>query len=108
MDRELVRRLPRSSIEDETEYAFLHAATRDVAYEQLPRAVQAAKHAGVATWLEEAVGERRDEMAGILAHHWVTALELSQATREERLAKASLEPAVTSLTRAGDSRSPST
>ena len=102
VDRELVRRLPRSSIEDETEYTFVHALTRDVAYEELPRAVKAAKHAGVAAWLEETVGDRRDEMAGMLAHHWVKALELSLATHEERIAKASLEPAITSLMRAGD------
>ena len=43
-----------------------------------------------------------DEMAGVLAHHWVTALELSLATRDERLAEAALEPAITSLMRAGD------
>ena len=102
VDRELVRCLPASSVEGDVQYAFRHAMTRDVAYEQLPRAARAAKHAGVAAWLEGTAGARLDEMAGVLAHHWVTALELSHATGEERLAQETLEPAIRSLMRAGD------
>jgi class 3 adenylate cyclase/tetratricopeptide (TPR) repeat protein len=102
VDRELVRRLPTSSVRDDAEFTFRHAMTRDVAYRQLPRAVRAAKHADVATWLEETAGDRRDDIAAVLAHHWVTALELSRATRQEQLAAATLEPAIASLTRAGD------
>jgi class 3 adenylate cyclase/tetratricopeptide (TPR) repeat protein len=102
VERELVRALPASTVEGDAQYVFRHAAIRDVAYGQLPRAVRAAKHAGVAGWLEDAAGERLDEVAGILAHHWVTALEHSRAARDERLAEATLEPAVRSLIRAGD------
>ena len=102
VDRELVRSLPTSSLEGDAEFTFRHALTRDVAYAQLPRAVRAAKHADVAAWIHEAVGDRRGDMASVLAHHWVTALELSRATRQERLAEATLEPAIASLMRAGD------
>ena len=100
--KELVRSLPTSSVGEDAEFTFHHAMTRDVAYAQLPRAVRAAKHADLAAWLEVTAGERRDEMAEVLAHHWVTALELSRATHGERLAEATLEPAIASLMRAGD------
>ena len=100
--RELVRCLPASSAEGDAEFTFGHAMTRDVAYQQLPRAVRAAKHADVAAWIVETVGDRRGDMASVLAHHWVTALELSRATHEDHLAEATLEPAIASLMRAGD------
>ena len=102
VERELVRALPASTVGGDAQYVFRHAVTHDVAYEQLPRAVRAAKHAGVAIWLQDAAGERLDEVSGVLAQHWVTALELSQAVRDERLAEAALAPAVRSLARAGD------
>jgi tetratricopeptide (TPR) repeat protein len=101
-DRELVRRLPVSSVSGEPEYVFHHAMVRDVAYARLPRAVRAAKHAQVAEWFEAALGHRPDELTGALAHHWVTALELSRAARDDGLAAASLGPAIRSLVRAGD------
>jgi class 3 adenylate cyclase/tetratricopeptide (TPR) repeat protein len=100
--KELVHRSPASSLEGDAEYSFGHALTRDVAYEQLPRAVRAAKHAEVAAWMEEVVEERPGALASVIAHHWVTALELSRATHQEQLAGATLEPAITSLMRAGD------
>ena len=53
-------------------------------------------------WLEAMLGDRPDEMTGALAHHWVTALELSRASHQEDLAAATLGPAVRSLMRAGD------
>ena len=63
----------------EREFAFGHALARDVAYGELPRAARARKHAAVAAWIEEKAGDRVDDLAEILAHHYATALELAQA-----------------------------
>ena len=48
LQRQLIRRLRESSMEGERELAFVHALARDVAYQQLPRAARAARHAAVA------------------------------------------------------------
>ncbi len=79
--RELVRRERRGSVEGETEYAFRHLLVRDVAYGQIPRADRAARHRAAATWIE-GLG-RPDDHAEMLAHHWVSALELSRAAGRE-------------------------
>src|SRR5439155_8293318 len=50
--KEFVRRERRSSVKDETEYAFAHALVRDVAYGQIPRAERAEKHRRAAEWIE--------------------------------------------------------
>ena len=49
-------------MEGERELAFVHALARDVAYEQLPRAARAARHAAVARWFEDSAGERAEEL----------------------------------------------
>ena len=73
-----VRRERRTSIENESEYAFAHALVRDVAYGQIPRAERAAKHRAVAEWIES-LG-RPDDHAEMLAYHWQSALELVRAS----------------------------
>ena len=50
--REFVQRERRSTVANETEYAFRHALVREVAYEQIPRAQRGDKHRRVADWLE--------------------------------------------------------
>ena len=72
-----VRRQRRSSIENESEYAFAHALVRDVAYGQIPRAERAAKHRTVAEWIES-LG-RPDDHAEMLAYHWRSALDIARA-----------------------------
>ena len=42
--KELVRRSPSSSMQDEAEYGFWHLLVRDVCYAQIPRAARAARH----------------------------------------------------------------
>src|SRR5262249_12101555 len=54
---------------------------RDVAYGQIPRARRAEKHRYAATWLES-LSERTDDFAEMLAHHYLAALELTEATGE--------------------------
>jgi class 3 adenylate cyclase/tetratricopeptide (TPR) repeat protein len=100
--KELIRPARHSSMAGESEYAFWHVLTRDVAYAQLPRAARAARHVAAATWLENKAGERAEDLAEVLAHHWATALELSRASGQVDRA-ASLEPkALRYLTLAGD------
>ncbi len=99
---DLVRRERVSSLAAESEFAFCHALIRDVAYAQLTRADRAAKHAAVARWLKATAGDRVDEVAEILAHHYATALELAKATEDAALTAELLDPTVEALKLAGD------
>ena len=75
--KEFVSRNRRSSVAGEAEYAFRHALVREVAYEQIPRTERADKHFASAEWIES-LG-RTEDHAEMLAHHYLTALELSRA-----------------------------
>jgi len=99
--KELVKVSRRSSIEGEAEYAFWHVLTRDVAYAQIPRASRAARHVAAATWIESIAPDRVDDMAELLAHHYVTALELAQAAGQTDQAAGLKAPALRFLTVAG-------
>ena len=85
-DRDFVRRRPSSSMAGETEYAFKHALTREVAYAGLPKARRARLHAAFADWLER-FGAGRDDHAALLAHHYAAAVDPEHAdlawTRDE-------------------------
>src|SRR5919201_5143670 len=72
-ERDFIRRRSGSSLPDEREYAIKHALTREVAYGGLPKAKRARLHAGFARWLERG-GERSDEHAALLAHHYAEAV----------------------------------
>ncbi len=75
--KEFVRRVRRSTVEGQTEYAFHHVLIRDVAYGAIPRARRSEKHALAAGWIES-LGRSQDH-AEMLAHHSMRALELAQA-----------------------------
>jgi class 3 adenylate cyclase/tetratricopeptide (TPR) repeat protein len=77
--KEFIRRDRRSSIAGETQYAFLHALVRDVAYGQIPRAERADKHRRAAEWLASLAGDRAEDHAEMLAHHYQEALTLAEA-----------------------------
>src|SRR3954452_18607889 len=77
--KEFIRRDRRSSIAGETQYAFLHALVRDVAYGQIPRSERAEKHRHAAEWLASLAGDRAEDHAEMLAHHYHEALSLSEA-----------------------------
>jgi class 3 adenylate cyclase len=79
--KELVQRARRSSVEGEAEYAFRHLLVREVAYGQIPRAARAGKHAAAAAWVE-GLG-RADDHAEMLASHYLSALEYTQAAGTE-------------------------
>jgi class 3 adenylate cyclase/tetratricopeptide (TPR) repeat protein len=76
--KEFVRRERRSSVEDELQFAFRHVLVRDVAYAQIPRARRAVRHEQAADWIERRV--RGEDAAELLAHHYLSALEYSQAS----------------------------
>jgi tetratricopeptide (TPR) repeat protein len=77
--KELVRHSRSSSMQAETEYGFWHALVRDVCYSQIPRASRAERHQQAAAWIEQKAGERAEDLADVLAHHHLAALELSRA-----------------------------
>jgi predicted ATPase/class 3 adenylate cyclase len=65
---------PMSTLAGQTEYIFKHALVRDVAYASLPKARRARAHAEVAAWIEKLAGDRADEFAELIAHHYLTAV----------------------------------
>ena len=73
-----------SSIEGEDELSFWHALVRDVAYQQIPRAPRAEKHMAAARWVEEIAGERAEDQAETLVHHYGEAYELAAAVGVEQ------------------------
>ena len=77
--KEFIRRDRRSSIAGETQYAFLHALVRDVAYSQIPRAEKAEKHKRAAEWIASLAGDRAEDHAEMLANHYHEALSLAEA-----------------------------
>jgi class 3 adenylate cyclase/tetratricopeptide (TPR) repeat protein len=72
-----VRRERETSIEGDTEYAFLHILVREVAYGQIPRAARAEKHRLAAQWIES-LG-RPEDHAEMLVYHYGEALSLARA-----------------------------
>jgi class 3 adenylate cyclase len=70
-----------ASLYPESEYAFKHPLTREVAYASLLRDRRHALHAAVATALEALAGEAADQRALLLAHHWEQAGRNLEAAR---------------------------
>jgi tetratricopeptide (TPR) repeat protein len=71
--RDLLRSQPRSRFRGDHEYAFKHDLIRDVAYEILPRADRRLLHGRAADWIEQAAGERVEEVLDLLSHHAIQA-----------------------------------
>jgi len=76
--RDLIRRDPVSRLRGHHQFAFKHQLIREVAYSTLPRARRRERHAAVARFLEEAVGQVGD-VAPALAHHWREAGEADRS-----------------------------
>jgi class 3 adenylate cyclase/tetratricopeptide (TPR) repeat protein len=84
--RDFIRRESGSQIQGDQEYLFKHMLIREVAYATLPRAARRERHAAVARFIESASGERIEEAAALLAHHWQEAGDVDQAVRFLQLA----------------------
>ncbi len=78
--KELVKPARLSSVAGQREYVFWHALVRDVAYGQIPRADRIHRHVAAAEWIDEMAGDRAGDHAEILAHHYLSAMELAEAT----------------------------
>ena len=76
--RELVRHSRISTLTGDSEWAFGHILVRDVAYGQIPRAHRAEMHRSSGEWIES-LG-RPDDHAEMVAHHYLSALELGAVT----------------------------
>jgi class 3 adenylate cyclase/tetratricopeptide (TPR) repeat protein len=81
--RQFVRRDRRSSVAGENEYAFWHLLVRDVAYGQIPRGLRAEKHSLAAEWIASLAADRIEDLAEMLAHHYLAALEFGQAAGQD-------------------------
>ena len=71
--KELVLPHEPSSFSDELEFSFRHNLIRDGAYDSLPKALRAEKHARVGRWAQERAGDRAEEIAELIATHYVEA-----------------------------------
>jgi predicted ATPase/class 3 adenylate cyclase len=100
--KELVRPARVSSMEGESEYSFWHLLVRDVAYGQIPRAERARRHRSAAAWIERQAGERVEDLAEVLAHHYLQALELAEAAGDTAQAEELAAPARHFLALAGE------
>jgi class 3 adenylate cyclase/tetratricopeptide (TPR) repeat protein len=98
--KEVVRPARATTMEGEVEYSFAHLLIRDVAYAQIPRTSRADRHRLAADWIETKAGARVEDLADVLAHHYVEALELTRSAGgdDEEL----VELAVRFLTLAGN------
>jgi class 3 adenylate cyclase/tetratricopeptide (TPR) repeat protein len=84
--RDFIHRESGSQIQGDHEYLFKHMLIREVAYATLPRAARRERHAAVARFIESAAGERIEEAAALLAHHWREAGNVDQAIQFLQLA----------------------
>jgi class 3 adenylate cyclase/predicted ATPase len=79
--KQFVRRERRSLVAGQTQYAFAHLLVRDVAYGQIPRAARVGKHLHAASWIDS-LG-RPEDHAEMLAHHYLSALDLTRAAKRD-------------------------
>ena len=75
--REFVRRVRRSSVAGDIEYAFVHQLVRDVAYSEITHTDRAECHRRAAEWIDS-LG-RPEEHAELVAHHYLVALDYTRA-----------------------------
>jgi class 3 adenylate cyclase/tetratricopeptide (TPR) repeat protein len=100
--KELIRPSRTSSVEGEAEYSFWHILVRDVAYAQIPRADRAERHRQAAAWIEQVAGDRIEDVAEVLSHHYTQAMDLARAAGRADLAKELEASALRYLALAGE------
>jgi class 3 adenylate cyclase/tetratricopeptide (TPR) repeat protein len=81
--KDFIRRARRSSVASEREYTFRHVLVRDVAYGQIPRGQRGEKHRLAAEWTTSLSPDRTEDRAEMLAHHYLSALELARAAGQD-------------------------
>lgn len=75
-----------AAVEPELEYIFRHALVQEAAYASVLRADRRILHRAVGEALEQLYAERREELSGVLAHHFAAAGERDKAVQYHRLA----------------------
>jgi adenylate cyclase len=80
-DKDIIVPGEAGQIAGERELAFKHVLIRDVAYEMLPKAVRAHKHAEVGEFIERRAGERSEGVVALLAEHYGRAATLAAEVR---------------------------
>jgi class 3 adenylate cyclase/tetratricopeptide (TPR) repeat protein len=80
-EKDLIVPADSAQLEGEHELAFKHVLIRDVAYEMLPKAVRARKHAEVGGFIEQRFGGRSEGVAALLAEHYGRAATLAADVR---------------------------
>jgi predicted ATPase/class 3 adenylate cyclase len=81
--KEFVRRERRTSVAGETAYVFRHVLVRDVAYSQIPRKRRAEMHRLAASWIEALAGDRPEDLADMVAYHYLSTLDLDRRSGRE-------------------------
>ncbi|HVB72101.1 MAG TPA: adenylate/guanylate cyclase domain-containing protein [Ktedonobacteraceae bacterium] len=71
---------PRSPVPHDRTFSFKHILIRDVVYNNIPRTRRSQKHAQLAVWIEEKVGDKTDQFAELLAYHYKQALSTWSAS----------------------------
>ena len=79
--RDLIRRETGSMFEGRQQFAFTHALIREVAYDLLPRAERARRHALVAEFFGRSTGGS-SEAIGAMARHWRAAGDDERAVEQ--------------------------
>jgi class 3 adenylate cyclase/tetratricopeptide (TPR) repeat protein len=102
--KELVLPHEPSSFSDEHEFSFRHNLIRDGAYDSLPKALRADKHASVARWAERRAGDRADEIAELIATHQIEALGYLDELGETGGRRSDLERSAFAWTQAAGQR----
>jgi predicted ATPase/class 3 adenylate cyclase len=70
----------RIPVENDRIFSFKHVLIRDVVYNNIPRIRRSQKHAQLALWLENTVGDHIEAFAELLAYHYQQALATWSAT----------------------------
>src|SRR5204862_2384232 len=63
----------------EPEYRFKHALIQEAAYRTLVAEARRSLHRKAADWLEANASDRADDLAGLLAYHWLGAEDEDKA-----------------------------
>ena len=100
--KELIRPSRTSSMAGEREYGFWHVLIRDVAYSQIPRVERIRRHRAAAGWIERKGEKRIEDLAEVLAHHYLHALELAEASGDREQADELRTPARRFLALSGE------
>jgi class 3 adenylate cyclase/tetratricopeptide (TPR) repeat protein len=84
--RDFVDFLGPAAFENDWEWSFRHVLVQEVAYEGLLREARKVGHLAAAAWLERRAGDRRNEYATLLAHHYELGEDWSKTAEFAELA----------------------